>query len=131
MGILDLNTIKEALQIAGKIEFYPQILEAQEKLLEQQKKISDLETEVRGLREKFEIKEKLIAERNMYWIKRDGEKDGPFCTCCWDSEGKLMRLHRGESHMGIQCPKCKMWTVSPTARVQSFGIGNHRRNDGR
>lgn len=131
MGILDLNTIKEALQIAGKIEFYPQILEAQEKLLEQQKKISDLEMEAKDLREKLEIKDSLISERNMYWVMKKEKKDGPFCTNCWDSEKKLMRLHKSESHSGIQCPKCKIWTVSPTATVHRFGIDNDWRNSGR
>lgn len=126
MGILDLNTIKEALQIAGKIEFYPQILEAQEKLLEQQKRISDLESENKDLRAKLETKENLIADRNMYWIEKDGHRDGPFCTNCWDSEGKLIRSHKSPNTGGIQCPKCKIWTVLPTSRPQSFSIGNHR-----
>ena len=107
MGILDLNNIKEALQIAGKIEFYPQILEMQEKLLEQQKKITDLETVNRELNKKLKTQESLIFEDDAYWIEKDGKKDGPHCSCCWDSEDKLVRLHPSGNPAYAHCPKCK------------------------
>ena len=107
MGILDLNNIKEALQIAGKIEFYPQILEMQEKLLDQQKKIANLETENNSLNEKLKIQGSLIPENDAYWIEKDGKKDGPHCSCCWDSDTKLIRLHPSGNPAYAHCPKCK------------------------
>lgn len=107
MGILDLNTIKEALQIAGKIEFYPQILEAQEKLLEQHKKISDLESENNDLKDKLKTKESLIYESNAYWIVKDSNKDGPYCSCCWDDHKKTIRMQPAGNPAYRTCPKCK------------------------
>ena len=107
MSILDLNNIKGALQIAGKIEFYPQILEMQEKLLEQQKKILDLENENRELKDKLTLKDNIIFERNAYWIAKGSEKDGPFCTKCKDSEDKMVRMRVGKYTFGwANCPNC-------------------------
>lgn len=132
MAIFDeLKSVGKVLQEAGKIPQYQQILEVQEKLLEMQNRIAELETEKKDLCAKLEIKENLIAERNMYWIVKEEDKDGPFCTRCWDAEDKLVRLHRAESHGGIQCPKCKIWTVLPEARVQHPGIDNDWRNSAR
>lgn len=127
MAIFDeLKAVGKVLQEAGKIEQYQQILDALQKLLEMQKRIDELETTNKGLRERLEVKESLVAERNMYWSEKDGKRDGPFCTNCWDSEQKLMRLHKSITHSGIQCPKCKIWTVDPAA--QQFRPVNHRRN---
>jgi len=111
MGILDLNNIKEALQIAGKIEFYPQILEMQEKLLDQHKKISDLETENKGLKEKLEIQGSLVFENNAYWMDTNSKKDGPYCSCCWDDHKKPIRLHPCGNPAICECPKCKSRVV--------------------
>lgn len=132
MAIFDeLKSVGKVLQEAGKIPQYQQILEVQERLLEMQNRISELDKENKDLRAKLETKDSLISERNMYWIMKEEKKDGPFCTNCWDSEEKLMRLHKSESHSGIQCPKCKIWTVSPTAQVHRFGIDNDWRNSSR
>lgn len=133
MAIFDvLKTAARVAQEAGKIELYGQILEVYEKLLEQQKKIADLQAENKDLQGKLKTKENLISDgKNMYWIEKDGHKDGPFCTNCWDSEEKLMRLHRSISNDGIQCPKCKIWTVDPVAQIHRFGINSHWRNSGR
>lgn len=110
MGILDLNTIKEALQISGKIEFYPQILEAQEKLLEQQKRIIDLESENRGLKDKLNLKRSLIHKGEVYYIKVGESDDGPFCTKCHDVDGKLVRLNKMHTELGKhRCPNCTQY----------------------
>src|SRR3989344_1566211 len=117
MGFPDLNTIKDALQMAGKIELYPQILETQEKLIEMQKKIVDLESENKRLREELEIKGQLVSERNVYWIEKNGVRDGPFCTRCWDDEHKPIRLHKSEVSDRVHCPKCNTVAKSGTAHV--------------
>lgn len=130
MAIFDeLKSVGKVLQEAGKIEQYQQILDAQQKLLEMQKRINELESDNKELREQLEIKENLTAENNMYWLNKDGKKDGPFCTNCWDAEQRLMRLHKSVTHNGIQCPKCKIWTVNPAA--QQFRPIDHRRNSAR
>src|SRR5258708_5163621 len=108
MGIYDV--LKDAggvLKEAGKIEQYRQILEVQEKLLEMQKNIFDLESENKELREKFNVRENLIPEGDSYWIRKESGKDGPFCTCCWDTESTLVRLHTNPNSGRIYCPNCE------------------------
>ncbi len=109
MAIFDeLKSIGKTLRQADKIEQYQQILDIQKKLLEMQKKIAELENENKELKEELKLKEDLIFERNAYWIKKESsEKDGPFCSVCWDSDRKLIRLRKGNyAHGWAICPKC-------------------------
>lgn len=125
----ELKAVAKVLQEAGKIEQYQQILDAQKELLEMQNKIVNLETDNKRLRDEFEIKENLISEGNLYWIIKDGKKDGPFCTCCWDSERKLVRLHKSEVSGRAHCPKCNTVARAGTARI--YRSINHIKNPGR
>ncbi len=107
MGIFDiLTTAANIAKESGKLELQGEILGVYEKLLEQQKKISDLEGENKTLKEKLEIKENLVYENNIYWIEKDNKRDGPYCTCCWDSEHKLIRLHTNTMTSRVHCPNC-------------------------
>src|ERR1700677_3279566 len=94
MGVYDgLKDAAKVLQESGKIEQYRQILDAQQQMLEMQKKIRELETENKNLKEKLETKGKLRHDKNAYWLEEDGKNEGPFCTCCWDVDKKLVRMH--------------------------------------
>lgn len=112
MGIFDdLKSIGKILQEAGKIEQYQKILETQKELLEMQKKIQELEKENSELREKLKIKENIFFENNAYWLKKDEQKDGPFCTKCWDKDRYLIRMRfyaaQNWSRAHYDCPECK------------------------
>ena len=49
---------------------------------------------------------KYIFERNAYWNKNnDIILDGPFCSACYDSLGKLVHLHLIEDAV-YRCPVC-------------------------
>jgi hypothetical protein len=112
MGIFDnLKSIGKVLQEAGKIEQYKQILESVQELLEMQKKIEELENENKNLKEKLEIKEKLEydSENNVYWVIKDGKKEGPYCSLCWDDYKKLIHLHNTSQERLWICPKCKTY----------------------
>lgn len=90
MAIFDeLKSVAGVLQEAGKIPQYQQILEVQEKLLEMQKHIFDLEVENRELKEKVKTREDLIVKNDAYWLK-DG--DGPFCLTCHGAKDLLVRM---------------------------------------
>lgn len=107
MAIFDeLKSVASTLQEAGKIEQYRQILDAQKELLQMQKTIFDLEEELKHLKEELKLKDSLIFENNFYWTNNEGKKDGPFCSCCWDSDKKTVRvLPLNQSYS--ECPKCK------------------------
>ncbi|OIP59074.1 MAG: hypothetical protein AUK19_02840 [Candidatus Moranbacteria bacterium CG2_30_45_14] len=112
MAIFDeLKSVGKVLQEAGKIEQYQQILEVQEKLLVQQKRIFDLEHENGELKSELKLQSELVFEKNAYWIMKDNKKDGPFCTKCKDSEEKMIRMREGDYMSGwAYCPGCKQVT---------------------
>jgi len=107
-GFNELKSIGKILQEAGKIEQYKQILEIREKLLEMQEEIEGLKKENKELRDRFAVSEDLEYENNVYWVeKNESNKDGPFCSRCWDADKKLIRMHpAGNSAFG-ECPNCK------------------------
>ena len=116
MGILDdLKSIGKVLQEAGKIDLYQKILDIQARALEMLEKIRKLEKEKQELKEKLEIKENLEYdnENSAYWVKKgEMEKDGPFCSRCWDVDKKLVRLHPTSVEGSLACPQCKKWAGS-------------------
>ncbi len=121
MSVFDeLKSVASTLQEAGKIEQYKQILEAQKELLEMQKKIAELETECKELKEKLKTKETLIFKDNAYWSVRDGAKDGPFCSCCWDDENKTIRMQPCGNPSHFDCPKCKNKSVQIYPDTQNY-----------
>lgn len=119
MGIYDgLKDAAKVLQEAGKIEQYKEILEAHEKMLEMQDRISDLGAKVRDLEGKLKTKKSLKYERNCYWL----DKEGPFCSRCWDSEEKLVHMLPNRSVAYYHCPNCenKNILVYPEKEVHPF-----------
>ena len=110
MSIYDgLKDAAGILKEACKIEQYRQILYAQEKMLEMQKKIGDLEKENTDLKDKLKTKGNLRLENHAYWMIDNG--DGPFCTRCWDAENKMIRLHPTGNPAFYNCPSCKCGSV--------------------
>ena len=109
MVIFDvLKIAAQVLKESGKIEQYKQILEVQKELLEMQNKINELEIENKDLKEKLKIKDNIFFENNAYWIKKENDnKDGPFCTGCWDNNTKLIRLSSTLNKEDFMCPVCK------------------------
>lgn len=121
MAIFDeLKSVANVLKEADKIPQYQQILEVLEKLLEMQKHVVDLEVENKGLKDKLEIQRSLIFENNAYWINKDGKKDGPYCSCCWDDDRKVIRMQPSHNPAYFSCPKCKNKNVKIYPERDSF-----------
>ena len=112
MAIFDeLKSVASTLREADKIPQYEQILSIQEKLLEMQKSIADLDSENKELKDKLKIQESLKFENNAYWLEKDGGKDGPYCSCCWDDQRKTIRLQPNINPLFLVCPKCTNRTI--------------------
>lgn len=84
-----------------------------EKLREENKNIKHL-IDNSVLSEKKKIKNSLKFEDNTYYrIDKAGKVlDGPFCSNCWDKDGKLIRLHESKKDYfkkEIWCPACKTY----------------------
>ena len=117
MGIFEAaKTAADVLKEAGKIKEYEQILGLLDKLLELQKRVTDLDLENKSLKEKFETNEELEYRNNVYWI----ESDGPYCSRCWDKNRDLIRMHHdGPRDNYARCHECKA-CVNFTGREDVF-----------
>ena len=118
-----LKSIGKILKDAGKIEQYSQILDAREKLLEMQNRMGQLESENSTLKEQLKITENLIYKNNAYWIIKNNEEDGPFCSRCWDKNKDLIRMTRTNESYSM-CPECK--NSSQTGRDPGPSISSVR-----
>lgn len=88
-------------------------VEAQEKILELREGAIDLQEENIVLRERvkeleaaLQLKGEMVYSKTVYWRHlADGEKDGPYCSTCYDKFGKVIHLHDwGETWC---CRACK------------------------
>jgi hypothetical protein len=97
MSVID--TAKEAVMLVQKIdniELYKKILELQSDALKLVEENGNLKGEIQELEEAFKIKDTLLFENNHYYVVKDDTKQGPYCTYCWDTGRKLVRLHQDE-----------------------------------
>lgn len=95
MGIVE--TGKELVEIARKIdniELYKQILALQTELLKLAEDNSALKERTHQLEQTLATKTVLKFKDNAYWLPaQENNEDGPYCTFCWDKDGKLVHQH--------------------------------------
>ena len=113
MGIFnEFSSLAKILQEAGKIDLYQKVIELQGMTQEVMEQNRILNEEIDTLKKKIEIRDSLDYKDDSYYIT-DNEGNlikGPFCSKCWDSEDRLVRLHKNESSDGKiygWCPNCK------------------------
>ena len=97
MSVID--TAKEAVMLVQKIdniELYKKILELQSDALKMVEENGKLRDRIKELETAFVIKDTLTFEDNHYFAMKDGTKDGPYCTLCWDNDRRLVRKHKDD-----------------------------------
>jgi len=97
MSVID--TAKEAVMLVQKIDnidLYKKILELQSDALKMVEENGKLHDRIRELETGLAIKDTLTFEDNHYFVVKNGTKDGPFCTLCWDNDRKLIRKHKDD-----------------------------------
>jgi hypothetical protein len=124
MGLWD--TLKDAvkvLQRAGKIDELKAILELQQTAIDLRRDNEQLRQEIASLKDQAALATRLEFRGNAYWLKKtDGHVDGPFCSRCWDSDKRLVRLHDlGNGYS--RCPE-KTCDMNPVSQKRfSAGLG--------
>jgi hypothetical protein len=109
MSIIDdAKSIVGIIRKTDNVELQQKILDLQGQILQLVEDNMNLKEEVRGLNERTRIKETLTFRNDAYWIPRaENAEDGPYCSKCWDSEGKLIRQHSMRNPSFHECPECK------------------------
>lgn len=105
---------KDVWNCAKKLEQH----ELLEKIANLKDMCYELRDENRELKERLAQKEShnFVFEHNLYWDqKADATREGPYCTSCWDRDGKAIRMHNhGNGVFG--CPVCKVVVEGPDYR---------------
>jgi len=114
----DIKSIGEIVQKADNIELYRKILDLQYEAMNVIERMNELIEENQLLKEKLKTVENLTFKDKMYFIKGDND---PFCSRCWDTDTKLIRLH-GDGKGWFQCPSCK--TIVNIGEYQSSWSSN-------
>ncbi|MBR4127820.1 MAG: hypothetical protein IKR09_09635 [Alphaproteobacteria bacterium] len=111
-----MDTIKKLSEFAERVKD----IDARTAVLDLKEEILSLREENLKLREQLIEKEKfnMKFEESVYWnIKENGEKEGPFCSACWDKDKKAIHLSPG-AYSSLICPVCK--TIIPTGEKNDF-----------
>jgi hypothetical protein len=119
LGLAKTTTqlVKEATQLARAakntdlaeklIDVYQNIVELIDTNQQLRGEIQDLKTEIAELKRQPEIASRLRydAKAASYFLRKDcGAEEGPFCSLCWDVDGKLVREYHSSS--GSSCAYC-------------------------
>ncbi len=106
MGVLE--TIKDAVKLAqklGNVEIAQALIDAQQAALDLMGENQSLRNEVARLKEALELQGTVKYDDGAYWSE-NGDRDGPFCTKCWDADEKLIRM-KHTNFTWFKCPHCK------------------------
>ena len=107
MGLVE--NIKETAKLIQKIDN----LDLYKRILDLQSEVMELVDENRRLKEELRVNTELTFDKNAYWIGTGKPREGPFCSCCWDGSGKLIRLHLVEIDGAVYCPSFAVHILSP------------------
>jgi len=127
MAILpNYKDIVELLKKGSTIEAQEKIMELREGALELQEENINLKKRISELESELNKKKEIQWESPFYWVVRDETKNGPFCQKCYDSDEKLIRLHKIEEG-NWHCKSCNNHyfeasykPTNPVVRVGKF-----------
>lgn len=114
---MDIKTIAENVKAIKEIADATQNIELKSHILDLKEQILELREENFKLKEKLvqltqKSKFNMVFERPVYWNKIDSEqKDGPYCSACWDKHNSAIRLMTGNNGV-YYCPICKTYYYS-------------------
>lgn len=101
-----LENLRESVSLAQKIDNIPLL----RMLLDLQTEVQDLTQQVRELergrdklKEALAFRGSLSFENDAYWTA----DEGPFCSRCFDVDGKAVRMRSGVDPAWAHCPACK------------------------
>ena len=124
-ALISIKTIAGIAKDAGKIEITQNVIELQQTLLSLQSENAELANENRDLKKKIRelidqlrMGDEFYFERNAYWRGEGDQREGPFCSRCFDAEGKAIRMTQNSPGHGY-CYNCKAGVLLETSAERS------------
>lgn len=108
MGVLETaKDLASTIQKIDNIELYRQIQHLQQEIQDLVGENAKLRKQAREAEALLTIEQQLDFTNNAYWRAIEcGEKEGPFCSSCWDGRKKLIRMHISADPDYATCPSC-------------------------
>lgn len=78
----------------------------------------DIQRENQRLQDQLTIRDNLVWEQPVYWLEKDGKREGPYCQVCWDDKKNLARLHN-HNHVFL-CKVCNQVFEKPNSDMPRF-----------
>lgn len=101
-----IKDVAALAQKADNVELMRKVLDLQtEMMLLSQENIS-LKKRLQDLEEQTRIQGKLAVLGGAYWIQTETDRQGPYCTVCWDVDRRLVRLTEGATRDSFYCGYC-------------------------
>ncbi len=105
----DLARATKNTDLAEKlIDVYRNVVELTDTNQQLRAQVQDQKNEIVELKRESDVRTKLKYDKDhsaYFLMQDDSTQDGPFCTVCWDVDGKLVR--ETPNSMGlIWCPYC-------------------------
>jgi hypothetical protein len=94
VGIIDnAKDIAELIKKMGNMELYEKIVGLQGQIFSLREENLKQKEQINNLKDQICTKQKVSYEAPYYWIiGKNGQKDGPFCQKCYDTDKVLVRL---------------------------------------
>ena len=106
MGIYEaVKDVAQIVQKADNIELYKMLLDVQKMALDMQDEVTKLREENKALKDMTEFAKKIERHENTYVTLNDDEAKTLYCSCCWDSDKKLIQVNVSDDG-SFKCPKC-------------------------
>ena len=99
MGAVEtVKLIARLVKDLGRTELYAKILDLQSEVMDLTEDRRQLRRELADLKERQQVRESLVFHGNGYWLPQVEGYEGPYCSVCFDTDGKLVRGHYGYSY---------------------------------
>ncbi len=103
-NIADLAQHEKGTELRNQvIQLQSQLLELQSELLSFQQENADLRAKVSQAEKALQPDGKPVYDENVYWLERDGQRDGPYCPTCYDADRRFIRLNPGATKGTYSC----------------------------
>ena len=107
MGLYDgIKDVAKVVQKADNIELYQKLLDLSSQALDMQNTISNLVEENKTFKQKDDITNKRVRHDETYITLKEDKLPILYCSCCWDTQSKLVQLIKYEKGEYI-CNVCK------------------------
>lgn len=113
-----IKDIADLARKGQKLEMEKKILELSGAILDLQKENQELRSENQRLQDQSTTRDNLVWEQPVYWLEKDGKREGPYCQVCWDDKKNLARLH-GDNHAFL-CRVCEKGFEKPNSDMPRF-----------